>query len=281
MGNFRIFSIVAGSFEICNLENRERIKIPAAGKLRYNNISPLVGDIVEIKNDLIVDIKERENELVRPKVANIDQVVIVMSIEEPKFSSFLIDKYLSIIEFKNIKPIIFITKSDLNENDAIYWSEKYKKMGYDVFLLGKEENLDHLHHLFTNKFTLFMGQSGVGKTTAINKLGSFNYNTQTISKALGRGKHTTRVTQIIDFLDGFLIDTPGFSSLEVPMEEIELAKSFKNFREFAQFCKYRSCLHFNENENDCAIKLALQNQEIEEFRYENYLKLLKEIKEKR
>ncbi|WP_338582937.1 ribosome small subunit-dependent GTPase A [Mycoplasmopsis cynos] len=282
MSEYKIFSVVAGSYEVHNTKTNEISFLKGAGKLRYHKVSLLVGDNVKIKDGLIIDVIKRHNSLIRPKVANIDQAIIFMSIQDPEFSSFLVDKYLSLIEFQNIKPIIFITKVDLNLELAMKWKNNYQKLGYDVYLIDNLNKLnDNVKKIFSGKYSLFMGQSGVGKTTTINNIGQFKYHTQEISKALGRGKHTTRVVKIIKFLDGFLIDTPGFSSIDINLNELELAKSYTLFKTLSKKCKYRSCLHLNENKGDCAIKLALNEGQILDFRYENYVKLQRELKERR
>lgn len=275
----KIYSIVSGIYEIKNSDN-STVLIPGSGKLRFNNLIPLVGDYVEHDNKMILNILERRNNFIRPKVANIDQVIIVMSLKEPEFSSFLMDKFLSIIEFKEIKPILFFTKSDL-VND-FYWYEQYQKCGYEVYLLNNNSNsnLSEIKQIFKNKTNVFLGQTGVGKTTTINRLSNNNFQTQQISKALGRGKHTTRVVKIIEFNDGELIDTPGFSSLDLDINSLELAQSFDTFKKYFPDCKYRSCLHINENVNDCEIKKQIDIS-IPKWRYENYLKLSKETKKER
>lgn len=275
----KIYSIVSGIYEIKNSDN-STVLIPGSGKLRFNNLIPLVGDYVEHDNKMILNILERRNNFIRPKVANVDQVIIVMSLKEPEFSSFLMDKFLSIIEFKEIKPILFLTKSDL-VND-FYWYEQYQKCGYEVYLINNNSNsnLSEIKQIFKNKTNVFLGQTGVGKTTTINRLSNNNFQTQQISKALGRGKHTTRVVKIIEFNDGELIDTPGFSSLDLDINSLELAQSFDLFKKHFPDCKYRSCLHINENPHDCAIKKQIAIS-IPKWRYENYLKLSKETKKER
>lgn len=278
MQQYKIFCINAGSYKIVNLDNNETLVLKAAGKLRYLNTSPIVGDNVKISNQMINEILPRRNFLIRPKIANIDQIIICMSILKPDFSSFLLDKYLSILEAKNIRPIIFITKSDLELNSSKIWQETYQKMGYEVHLINNSLDFDpKLKNIFLNKFSAFMGQSGVGKTTTLNKLTNLNFATQEISKALDRGKHTTRIVQIIKFNQGYLIDTPGFSSVTLDLDKIELAQSFKLFKTLAQTCKFRSCLHLNEASKDCAIKQAVDNNLIPQFRYQNYIKLQNEL----
>ncbi|RIV16463.1 ribosome small subunit-dependent GTPase A [Mycoplasmopsis gallopavonis] len=276
---YKVYSIVAGIYTV--VHNDLVLKIPAAGKLRYLELQPIVGDNVLVKDGQLVEILERKNEFIRPKVANVDQMLVFMSIKEPEFQPFLVDKYLAIIESKKIKPVLCFTKVDLDQEQASYWANYYKQMGYEVILINnskiEETTLNALKSKIKDKYSVFMGQSGVGKTTTLNSLGNYSFETQQISKALGRGKHTTRVVSIIEFNDGFLIDTPGFSSLELELSKIELAQSFESFQKLAQTCKFRSCLHNQEPKDFCAIKQNIGTNLVPELRYKNYLKLLSEL----
>ncbi|MFV8478458.1 ribosome small subunit-dependent GTPase A [Mycoplasma sp. B6400] len=275
---YKVTKIVSGIYTVSN--GTETLQIPAAGKLRYLEQSPVVGDDVIVTNGVITEILPQKNSFIRPKVANIDQMIVFMSIEQPKFQPFLVDKYFAIIESKNIVPVLFITKTDLNPEYAAEIASLYRDMQYHVELIDNsnpDNYLPHLENLFDGKYSVFMGQSGVGKTTTLNALGEHNFLTQEISKALGRGKHTTRVVSIINFKDGYLIDTPGFSSLTLDMNKEELAKSFKVFRELSNYCKFRNCLHLNESLQDCAIKQQVGSKLIPQIRYNNYIKLLDEI----
>ncbi|WP_322935340.1 ribosome small subunit-dependent GTPase A [Mycoplasmopsis felis] len=278
---YKIFSIVSGRYLIKNNENEQWVY--AAGKLRYQEQTPLVGDDIILENNTITKILDRKNSFIRPKVANIDQIFIFMSIKEPNFLSYLVDKYMSIIENKNIIPILCITKTDLDTNQAKEWEIQYKNMGYEVVLINNENPsyIQKINKLMTNKYSVFMGQSGVGKTTTLNILGNLNYQTQEISKSLGRGKHTTRTTYITKINQGWLIDTPGFSSFDLNISKLELAQSFKVFNELSKLCKFRSCLHLEEETKDCAIKQKIDTKEIPLFRYQNYVKLLTEIQNER
>ncbi|WP_027121078.1 ribosome small subunit-dependent GTPase A [Mycoplasma leonicaptivi] len=280
---YKIFSSVAGVYEIVSLENiDQKLKVPAAGKFRNLDIKPIVGDEVYYKDGMICEVLPRKNFFIRPKISNVDQMIIFVSVKKPNFQSYLVDKYLAIIENKLVKPIICITKTDLDLKQAQEWKLYYQNLGYIVFLLTNNdyESYNQLIPFLGNKYSVFMGQSGVGKTTSINILTNSNYKTQEISKALGRGKHTTREVSIFPLQNGFLIDTPGFSSLDLDMNDIELAKSYKIFKENSKFCKYRSCLHKNENESDCFIKQMWKNGKINDTFYKNYLKLQNELSEK-
>ncbi|QDF65047.1 ribosome small subunit-dependent GTPase A [Mycoplasma nasistruthionis] len=276
----KIFKIIANQYTLKCQGLEQEIIFPLAGKLRLNNFSPVVGDNVIVENGLIVEVLERENSFIRPKVANVDQMIVFMSIKEPEFQNYLVDKYLATIESKDIKPIIFLTKVDLDLDLANQIKDLYQKMGYSVYLIDNknEQQLNLPENLFTDKYNVFMGQTGVGKTTTLNKLGNFNYQTQEISKALNRGKHTTRNVAISKLLNGYLIDTPGFSSLDLFLSPIELAQSFKTFKELSKTCKFRNCLHINESESNCAIKQNLNTDLIPQIRYNNYIKMQNELK---
>ncbi|ADE19641.1 ribosome small subunit-dependent GTPase A [Mycoplasma crocodyli] len=271
----KIYSINAGIYHVNDGQND--YKIPALGILRFQNITPLVGDIVEFNQDVLTSIKERKNFFIRPKVANIDQVIVVISLFEPTFQNYLLDKYLAVIEYKRIKPILFFTKSDLGETK---WFDYYSKMGYEVYLVNNNnpKQVKKLKGIFKNKVSVFLGQSGVGKTSTINNLSDNDFKVQNISKALGRGKHTTRLIQIIKFNGGELIDTPGFGSLELDINNLQLAQSYSFLYNNFSKCKYRSCLHLNEIVNDCYIKSQVGSDFWPNERYENYLKLSKETK---
>ncbi|QGZ97478.1 ribosome small subunit-dependent GTPase A [Mycoplasma sp. NEAQ87857] len=277
----KIHKIIANRYTVCDQDYNCQV-LSAAGKLRLLDITPVVGDNVEINEHQIIEIKERKNWFIRPKVANIDQMLVFMSVKEPKFQQFLLDKYLAIIEYENIEPIICLTKVDLAWDLALELQNQYQKMGYKVFLINNTtKELSNLKSIFKDKYSVFMGQSGVGKTTTLNSLSNNNFDTQAISKSLGRGKHTTRVVEIVPFNNGYLIDTPGFSSLAIPIDALELAHSFNTFKQLLVNCKYRSCLHLNENEVDCAIKQAVTSNLIPQFRYDNYVKLQKELTERK
>ena len=245
------------------------------GKFRLNNVSPLVGDIVNIDeiNNYILEILPRRNSLVRPPIANVDQAVIVMSIADPDFSDNLLDKLLTVITFNKIKPIICFTKFDLLKDDERNSKEKfvnyYKTIGYSVY---KNTELEELKLIFKNKVTVFTGQSGAGKSTLLNRLApQLNLKTDEISKALGRGKHTTRHVELINVCEGLIADTPGFSSLDFNgMTNMDIRDTFKEFTMFST-CPYQDCMH--DKEKECSLKDQVGNT-ILDSRYNNYIKFI-------
>ena len=258
------------------LDTGEKLVCKPRGKFRKLNISPLVGDIVEIDYDnrYILDINKRKNELVRPAIANVDQAVIITSVHIPNFSSNLLDKLLVTIEYNSIKPIICFTKLDLideEEKKYIYsMIEYYKKIGYLVYV----NTDDAIKDIFEGKVTVFAGQSGAGKSTLLNRLNpKLNLETGEVSKALGRGKHTTRHVELIPLLNGLVADTPGFSSLDFSgMSKEDIRDNFVEFNNYRDECEYSDCMHTKEDK--CMIKNKVNSGEILKSRYENYIKFL-------
>ena len=272
----RIIKIVSNDYTVkCEDENIYICK--ARGVFRNKKITPLVGDFVKITKEkhLIEEIMERKNELIRPPVSNIDIALVVTSAKEPDFSSNLLDKMIDIIEFNNIMPVICISKYDLlddtKEIDEII--NYYKSIGYSVFI---NTEIDKIREIFKDKVSILTGQTGVGKSSLINKLEeSMNLKTNEISKALGRGKHTTRHSELYDLAGGFVADTPGFSSLSfINMTKEDIRDNFIEFNEYKDECKYRDCMHVNED--DCEIKRKVKENIILKSRYENYVKFIEE-----
>ena len=244
--------------------------------MRDNNTTPLIGDYVEFKDEqLLTKIKPRKNELIRPKVANIDQAIIVTALSEPSFSSLLLDKMLAIIESQSIPVVIIFTKSDLGNQQPYY---DYQSQGYKCFMINNHDNSSNwseIKNTLKNKLTVFTGQSGAGKTSLLNNLFNLSNETNEISKALNRGKHTTRVVEIFEEENMKIIDTPGFSSLVINLTKEELAKSYFDFKNWSKLCEFNSCLHYKEK--NCEIKKQLEMKKLLNSRYENYIKMLLEI----
>lgn len=244
----------------------------ARGKFRNLGITPLVGDNVEFENNYILNIFPRKNELIRPSIANVDQAVIVMSTHIPAFSTDLLDRLLCIIEYNNIKPIIYISKLDLlNDNELKNinnYINYYRSIGYQVYCDIS------IKEVFKDKITVFVGQSGAGKSTLLNKLdNNLNLQTGEVSKALGRGRHTTRHVELLELLDGLIADTPGFSKLSfIDMTNSDIRDNFIEFNKYRDSCEYQDCMH--KNEENCEIKKQVNDGNILESRYNNYIKFI-------
>ncbi len=252
----------------------------ARGKFKNMGLSPLVGDMVDINTDTrtIEKILPRKNELYRPTVANVDCSLIVTSIKKPDLSLSLLDKLITIILAKNVKPIIVLTKLDLIDNQA---KRKLKPIinyykSLDIPVLTNK-NIFKLKRLLKNQVVVLTGQTGAGKSTLINKFDkSLNVETKPISDALNRGVHTTRHTEIYKIGHIYLVDTPGFSALD--LKDISISDLKNTFKEFNNYsCAYKDCTH--DAEKGCGVKIALENGKILQTRYQNYLRFLKEIYE--
>ncbi|MBP3461315.1 MAG: ribosome small subunit-dependent GTPase A [Bacilli bacterium] len=273
----RIVKIISNDYTVSS--NNKLFICKSRGLFRNQNIKPLVGDIVEFDelNNYILKVLPRKNSLIRPPIANIDQALIVTNVK-PSFDTNLLDKLLCIIEYNNIIPIICFTKLDLlNEEELININKYityYKKIGYQVFI---NTEIEEIKKIFNEKITVLTGQTGAGKSTLINKLDSkFNIKTGEISKALGRGKHTTRHVELHKLYNGLVADTPGFSNVDFDdMSKEDIRDNFIEFNEYKDNCKFRDCMH--KNENICEIKNKVEEKEIIESRYENYLNFIGRI----
>lgn len=242
------------------------------GIFRHQLITPLVGDhvIFDEQNHYITKILPRKNELIRPSIANIDIAVIVTSVKDPNLDTHLLDKFLTIISYNNITPIIYLTKLDLLSttelNKINNYIEYYQKIGYII-----STNKDDLLEKIQNKLVVFTGQSGVGKSTLLNKIDpTLNLYTNEISYALGRGKHTTRHTEIYKTKGALIADTPGFSKIDFyNMTPIDIRDNMKEMFDNLPKCKYIDCLH--NKENGCYVKKLVEDKLILSSRYQNYL----------
>ncbi|MBS4172470.1 ribosome small subunit-dependent GTPase A [Bacillus sp. FJAT-49736] len=264
------------------------------GVFRKNKVTPLVGDYVEFQADnerdgYIMEILPRENELVRPPIANVDQAVLLFSAKEPDFSTALLDRFLVLVEASGITPIIAVSKIDLLQGAELEQLEDYVKdyrsIGYEVFLTSSKrmKGIEFILDALRGKTSVFAGQSGVGKSSLLNAINpELSIKTDEISTHLGRGRHTTRHVELIEIENGngLVADTPGFSSLDFEELEAEyLSNCFPEMESRRSACKFRGCLHLNEPK--CAIKLAVENNEIAEYRYQHYLQFLQEIKDRK
>lgn len=291
MAEGRIIKALSGFYYVKTAENKI-YQCRGRGVFRNRNITPLVGDDVIFEYDnpkegYIMEIKPRENELQRPPIANITQAIIMTSAKEPNFNQTLLDQFLVLIEAKGIRAVLFISKIDLLSEEELETIKKYKRkyedIGYTVELVSTntEDTHQHLEKYLSNEVTVIAGQSGVGKSSILNLLDdTLELKTGEISDSLGRGKHTTRHVELLNVFNGLVADTPGFSSLDFSEIELEdLSSYFPEFRERMPACKFRGCLHLKEPK--CAVKAALEDGEIAESRYKNYVKFLEEIKNRK
>ncbi|MFR4249607.1 MAG: ribosome small subunit-dependent GTPase A [Leuconostoc lactis] len=276
----RIIRSLSGYYDIQTSDGTvERTR--ARGEFRKSGQKPLVGDFVDFESEndegLIWKIHPRENALVRPPVANIDVAVIVTALKEPNFAPNLLDRQLVALEAANVTPLIYFSKSDLLSSaefeQAMAVAETYRKIGYTVILPqpGAEDvAFAALQQALSHRVAVFMGQTGAGKSTLLNHLSpELGLATGEVSKALSRGKHTTRQVTLIQVDDALIADTPGFSSYEVfdfPADELD--NYFPEFVAYRQDCRFRGCRHLNEP--GCAVKAAVSIGAIAESRYNSY-----------
>ncbi len=259
------------------LENNTIIDTRTRGKLRNQKISPVVGDnvIVDVTNKTIEKVEPRKNYLERPLIANIDKLLIVMSTSIPVFSDYLIDKFLLIANYNNIEPIIIITKLDMitlkEKSEIKKYMNYYRKLGIKVYI---NTSITKIKKEFKNSTVALCGQTGSGKSSLLNRVdASLKLKTGEVSLSLGRGKHTTRLVELLEVNDGLIADTPGFSSLEINIPSKEIKKYYPDFN---KPCKYRTCTHVKED--GCEIIKLVNNNKIPKWRYDNYLKFMEETK---
>jgi ribosome biogenesis GTPase len=286
----KIIKALSGFYYVAHDEGVTQCR--GRGVFRKNKITPLVGDHVvfqaENENEgYILEIAERKNELVRPPIANVDQAILVFSAVEPDFSPLLLDRFLVLIEFNHIEPIICISKIDLADEQTLQQLEKYaadyRNIGYEVLFTSTaiEDSIGRLQPFLQDKVSVVAGQSGVGKSSLLNILRpELELKTSGISSHLGRGKHTTRHVELIEVGTGLVADTPGFSSLDfIDIEAEDLTDCFPELKLYKQSCKFRGCTHLSEPK--CVVKEAVEKGTIPRYRYEHYVQFIQEIRDRK
>lgn len=280
----RIVKIVSKEYTLMDEEGNTFDSI-LTGKIRKQRV-PVTGDIVECKEShgryVIEKILPRRNEMIRPSVANVDQVLIVMSVKDPDFSTALIDRLSMLIMKSGIEPMLIVTKTDLGISEETEERiREYERGPMKVIRTAKGSFNPEVSSFLEGKISVLTGQSGAGKSTLLNQLDpTFHLATQEISKALGRGKHTTRHNELHKVAGGLVADTPGFSSLDFAhVNANELGNYVPDFLPYIGKCKFNDCIH--ENEPMCAVKQALEDGLIPKERYKNYLQVLQMIHERR
>lgn len=280
--------IIKGISGLYYVKSKNKLyKCKARGLFRKQKIKPLVGDKVYIDIDdsddtgYIMEIENRENKLIRPPVANVNQAIIVFSVKDPEPNLWLLDRFLLLAERENLESVICFNKIDLVDKEYINFLNKiYNKAGYEVLNTSTKNNNGILKakEVLKNKISVFAGPSGVGKSSLLNSIQpNLSLKTGDISEKTKRGKHTTRSTELLELdFGGWVVDTPGFSSLKIDyLNKDNLYLYFKEIRKYSDDCKFNDCKH--DKEPGCKVKEALKNNEISKERYENYLKFLKEI----
>ena len=268
------------------------LECKAKGIFRKNKLKPLVGDLVTVsvideenKKGNIDEVLERKNELIRPAVANIDQALVIFAVKKPEPNLNLLDRFLIMMQQKNIPCILVFNKSDLaTEEERTALEEIYKNSGCKILFISAKKNqgLEEIRTILSGKTSTVAGPSGVGKSSLINKLQSnVNMETGSISEKIERGKHTTRHTEFIPIgEETFIMDTPGFSSLAVfDMEKEELEQFYPEFDEYRDTCRFHGCSHTHEP--GCSVKEAIEEKKISKERYENYKLIYEELRNRK
>lgn len=288
----RIIKSLGGFYYVAdNQQKGNIIECRARGAFRQQNVKPCVGDWAQVEltpqgKGYVVEIEERKNSLVRPPLANLDQLVLVVSIADPAPNAFVLDKLIAIAEYQEIEPIIVITKCDLADPEE--FAQIYRKAGFTVLETKslQHEGIESVMEILKDKTSAFCGNSGAGKSTLLNAIDPrLSLDTGDISQKLGRGRHTTRHVELYELPSGgFVADTPGFSAVDLEKFQIilkdELAGCFREMRQYEGKCRFRGCSHTKEA--GCAVLEAVKNGEISQSRHQSYLnlyELAKNIKE--
>ena len=287
----KIIKGIAGFYYVY-AEDGNTYECRAKGIFRKDKRKPLVGDNVDItvldEKELegsVTGIHKRRNSLIRPAVANVDQALVIFAVNQPKPNFNLLDHFLVMMEYQKVKTVICFNKEDLSTREEMEELQQiYDGCDSQVLFVsaGQEKGMEAVREILRGKTTTVAGPSGVGKSTLINRLcPGASMETGEISRKIDRGKHTTRHSELFYVEeDTYLMDTPGFSSLMLPgMEKEDLQNYFPDFTPFEPFCRFQGCLH--DKEPDCGIKEALAEGKISERRYQSYLEMLEELKDRR
>lgn len=262
----------------------------ARGAFRRQGLSPVAGDRVVVEVDpadgtgVLTQVLPRKNVLVRPPVANVDNLVLVASVCHPRTNTLVLDKMIAMAEKKDITPIIVINKSDLQSPKEL--EDIYRLTGLECFTVSATDadSLLPLRRRLAGQVSVFAGNSGVGKSSILNVLDpTLSLETGEISEKLGRGRHTTRTASLYRLADGYLVDTPGFSSLDLqqvePIDKDELADCFREFAPHIHKCRFSGCAHYREP--NCGVRQAVEAGEIASSRYESYVTMYEAVKDKK
>lgn len=276
-----IVTRIQSNLYIVKLEDKKVVECVAKGLLKYKKTSMLVGDMVEVNdNNVIEKIYPRKNEFVRPPIANIDQIIIVVATTNPTPDLMLLDKQLVTAERNGVDVVICVNKIDL-EADYSNIIEVYENIGYQVITTTAKNGIgiDKIARILVNKITAFSGNSGVGKSALTNNIFNLEISKEgETSEKLQKGKHTTKYVELFEFAENsYIADTPGFSSFDVDgINCKDLDKYFIEFAPYISECEYRSCNHIKEQ--NCGVKKAVAKKKIDKGRYERYVTLFEKMK---
>ena len=260
-------------------------KIP--GKLKYKNIDIYIGDYIYLENDVIANVEKRNNFLDRPRISNIDSLCIIMSLKKPDLSTYLLDSFLTFANYRNIHSKILFTKTDLIDNKQLEHLKKellyYTTIGYQIYFINNKktttDDFDKFLADIKNQKSAFIGQTGVGKSTLLNRIDPNLNRHVDDNEIVTRGRHTTKDISLIKYDGGFIFDTPGFSDFQLNhLTEIDLSIFFPGYNSYSEKCKFTNCLHLNSTPG-CNIINMVKNNKLSPESYDNYLKLFEKLKE--
>ncbi|QHX35770.1 ribosome biogenesis GTPase [Spiroplasma sp. TIUS-1] len=283
-----MYRVISTSGKSCLVyKDGEFLQAGLQGKLLFNKQTVVAGDLVEVLTEgeisLISDVAKRKNELYRPRVSNVDNVVIVTSLTINDKDLFTLNKYIALVEVMGLEVILLFTKRDIvGSNDSILqFAEEYKKQGYKTFSISNmydSKDFDDFLKTISTGLNIFTGMTGAGKSRTLNNiLQNEVQRVQSVSEYTNKGKHTTTTSKLYNYADGYICDTPGFSSFDIQgVTKQQLAHSYKFFQKHINDCKFNDCLHTQETQG-CYVVEAVNKNEFPMFIYEDYLKFLKEI----
>lgn len=260
-------------------------KIP--GKLKYKNIDIYIGDYIYLENDIITNVEKRNNFLDRPRISNIDSLCIIMSLKKPDLSTYLLDSFLTFANYRHIHSRILFTKTDLIDNKQLEHLKKellyYTTIGYQIYFIDNKktttDDFDKFLADIKNKKSAFIGQTGVGKSTLLNRIDPNLNRHVDDTEIVTRGRHTTKDISLIKYDGGFIFDTPGFSDFQLNhLTEIDLSIFFPGYNSYSEKCKFTNCLHLNSTPG-CNIINMVKINKLSPESYDNYLKLFEKLKE--
>lgn len=278
----RILSCVGGLYTVESSAGISACK--ARGVFRKQGITPYAGDMVSFSDGVIEEVLPRKNSIIRPPLANLDQIIFVVSMSKPAPNFQLLDKFLAVARYKGIEPVIVLTKIDLASDEQI----RKVYAGADVPIISvdyqKPETIEQVSALLAGKISAFTGNTGVGKSTLLNHIApELQLSVGEISEKLGRGRHTTRTAVLYPLLGGYIADTPGFSTFETEQYAVikkeELAPCFPEFEPYAGDCRFTDCAHICEK--GCAVLDALREGLIEKSRHASYTVMYEEAKQRK
>ncbi len=256
------------------------IKCDARGLLKIKSDGILTGDIVEVENTTILSVKQRKNRLVRPSVANVDLIVAVLS-PQPKPDYYLIDKLLINSIKENIDFCILLNKSDMESNIYQEVVSEYANLDINIMSVSSnnKEGIDQLKEFLKNKLSVFAGQSAVGKTSITNAMFNLELKTGEVSEKIERGRHTTTRSEIFEYEGIKVIDSPGFAVIDADVNIDDLPQCYPEYFKISNECKFRGCSHISEP--NCKVKELVNNGDFSRKRYERYIEIYNEIKNRR